>query len=60
MQGWEKLPLTGECDQLPPLETKADACKTACKVIAMSILGISIGVLFVVLKVMLGLEKLMH
>jgi hypothetical protein len=60
MQGWEKLPLTSDCDQLPPVETNADACKAACKVLAMSLLGISIGVLFVVLKVVLGLDKISH
>jgi hypothetical protein len=60
MQGWEKLPLTSDCEQLPPVETNADICKIACKVLAMSLLGISIGSLFVVIKVLLGFDKLSH
>lgn len=60
MRAWEKLPLTSDCDRPPPVETRVDACRALCKVCLMSLLGMSIGVLFVVLKIVLGLEKYAH
>ena len=59
MQGWERLPLTGEA-VVDIQQTGGSAIKDACKVFGMVALGISIGVFFVFVRWYFGFEKMMH